>query len=46
MKDFRVTKLHYKKHLLIGFTLYRKEDGEQFFWSGQLQEVLESLINK
>tara|TARA_Y100001933_G_scaffold262356_1_gene319620 strand:+ start:890 stop:1522 length:633 start_codon:yes stop_codon:yes gene_type:complete len=43
MKDFRVTKLYYKKHLLMGFSLYRKEDGEQFFWSGQLQEVLESL---
>ncbi|MBQ4915288.1 hypothetical protein J8L85_12620 [Maribacter sp. MMG018] len=43
MKDFRVTKLYYKKHLLIGFSLNRKVDGEQFFWSGQLQEVLESL---
>lgn len=43
MKDFRLTKLYYKKHLLMGFSLYRKEDGEQFFWSGQLQEVLESL---
>ncbi|WP_157491746.1 hypothetical protein [Maribacter thermophilus] len=46
MKDFRVTKLYYKKHLLMGFSLYRKEDGEQFFWSGQLQEVLESLTLK
>lgn len=46
MKGFSITKLYYKKHLLIGFTLYRKEDGEQFFWSGQFQEVLESLINK
>ncbi|MBT2160257.1 hypothetical protein [Zobellia barbeyronii] len=46
MKDFTVTKLFYKKHLLIGFSLYRKEDGEQFFWSGQFQEVLESLIIK
>ncbi|WP_282054520.1 hypothetical protein [Maribacter luteus] len=46
MKDFRVTKLYYKKHLLMGFSLYRKEDGEQFFWSGQLQEVLESLTRK
>lgn len=46
MKDFKVTKLYYKKHLLIGFCLYRPEDGEQFFWSSQLQEVLESLINK
>ena len=45
MKDFRVTKLYYKKYLLAGFALYRKEDGEQFFWSGQFQEVLESLIN-
>tara|TARA_R110002051_G_scaffold321509_1_gene409369 strand:+ start:19 stop:1365 length:1347 start_codon:yes stop_codon:yes gene_type:complete len=44
MKDLRVTKLYYKKHLLVGFTLYRQEDGEQFFWSGQFQEVLESLI--
>lgn len=44
MKDFRVTKLYYKKHLLIGFSLYREEDGEQFFWSGQFQEVLESTI--
>ena len=46
MKDFMVTKLYYKKHLLVGFTLYRIEDGEQFFWSGQYQEVLESLILK
>ncbi len=46
MKDFRVTKLYYKKHLLIGFSLYRQEDGEQFFWSDQFQEVLESLILK
>ncbi|WP_289060372.1 hypothetical protein [uncultured Zobellia sp.] len=46
MKDFKVTKLYYKKHLLIGFSLYREEDGEQFFWSGQFQEVLESLIIK
>ena len=46
MKDFRVTKLYYKKHLLVGFSLYRLEDGEQFFWSGQFQEVLESLIVK
>ncbi|MGO4921406.1 hypothetical protein [Maribacter spongiicola] len=44
MKNFQVTKLYYKKHLLIGFTLYRKDDGEKFFWSGQFQEVLESLI--
>lgn len=44
MKNFKVTKLYYKKHLLIGFSLYRKEDGEKFFWSGQFQEVLESLI--
>ena len=44
MKDFKVTKLYYKKHLLIGFTLYRKEDGEQFFYSGQYQEVLEHLL--
>ena len=27
MKDFRVTKLYYKKHLLVGFSLYRQEDG-------------------
>ena len=46
MKDFSVTKLYYKKHLLIGFSLYRQEDGEQFFWSDQFQEVLESLILK
>lgn len=46
IKNFQVTKLYYKKHLLIGFTLYRKNDGEQFFWSGQFQEVLESLIMK
>lgn len=46
LKNFRVTKLYYKKHLLAGFKLYRKEDGEQFFWSGQFQEVLESLILK
>ena len=46
MKDFSVTKLYYKKHLLIGFSLYRKEDGEQFFYSDQFQEVLESLIKK
>lgn len=44
MKDFRVTRLFYRKHLLIGFCLYRKEDEEKFFWSGQFQEVLESLI--
>ena len=46
MKDFRVTKLYYKKHLLVGFSLYRQEDSEQFFWSNQFQEVLESLIKK
>lgn len=46
MKDFSITKLYYKKHLLIGFCLFRKQDGEQFFWSDQFQEVLESLINK
>ena len=46
MNNFSITKLYYKKHLLVGFTLYRKEDDEQFFWSGQFQEVLESLILK
>ncbi len=46
MKDFRVTKLYYKKHLMVGFSLYRQEDSEQFFWSNQFQEVLESLILK
>tara|TARA_R110002051_G_scaffold131151_1_gene205031 strand:+ start:38610 stop:39308 length:699 start_codon:yes stop_codon:yes gene_type:complete len=46
MKDFKIAKLYYKKHLLIGFTLYRKVDGEQFFYSGQFQEVLEGLIMK
>tara|TARA_R110002050_G_scaffold300104_1_gene467681 strand:- start:771 stop:1502 length:732 start_codon:yes stop_codon:yes gene_type:complete len=46
MKDFRVTKLYYKKHLMVGFSLYRQEDSEQFFWSNQFQEVLESLIFK
>jgi hypothetical protein len=44
MKDFSITKLYYKKHLLIGFCLFRKQDGEQFFLSSQFQEVLESLI--
>ena len=46
MKDFRVTKLYYKKHLLVGFSLHRQEDGEQFIWSDQFQEVLVSLILK
>ena len=46
IKDFRVTKLYYKKHLMVGFSLYRQEDGEQFFWSDQFKEVLESLILK
>lgn len=46
MKDFKVTKIYYKKHLLVGFNLYRQEDGEKFFWSDQFKEVLESLILK